>query len=266
MKLEPIKRPTTYRVVTSYAPSAEEVYGRRFLASIAQHWPQMDVTVVTEDGHRPKMLPAYEHLKHSWVSHLNTHLRSHPQIRAGSEQNQVRYRKFGAKLLALYQAYLCHNWHGWLIWIDADVEFKNPVTPEWLASVLGGHKLAVLLRPANPNGAETGFTAYDLREKAVRHFINTMANEYLSGNVAERPDWTDGALFAAVHREHKLGRMTHDLSVGIGEWATAKGRKAARHPFPHSILGEVMEHHKGVSRKQAAYGHLDTAHPSKLPR
>lgn len=128
----------------------------------------------------------------------------------------------------------------WLIWVDADVEFVAPLDQAfWLALEGFARPCVTLLRTDIWNCAETGFVAFAWRHPSARQIVTQWWRLYESGDIFLYPEWHDAYALSSIGWQFPY--LFADLSGGLGK---AHGL----HPWPLTILGEYMIHHKGPNK------------------
>ena len=241
--------------VTSFSAKGWDLYGKRFVDSFHRYWPE-DITLhVFTDGMDESPLMFGNSMWHP--------LEADPEHEdfvanhSGPEFNDPHdYAKqsvrFCHKVFAITSADLPQ--HGWRIWLDADIETIAHVTSAHLGEMLPDGKAISFLgrtgmmRPGQPMHSECGFVAYQMRSKPAVELLDSMRWCYVSSSIFGLGDYMqhDSAVFDHYRELHVPENLQHDLSYDQPE--------RTMHPWPGTILGEIMEHNKGPVRKQQAYG------------
>lgn len=123
-----------------------------------------------------------------------------------------------------------------LIWLDGDVETRQPVPQGFVENLIGDADVCFLGR--EPKHSEIGFWAVRISD-VTRQFLADIADIYVSGAVLELKE-THSA-FAWDHCRKRLGIKERDLTPG------GKG-----HVFPKSALGSYLIHNKGARKDMVA--------------
>jgi len=131
-----------------------------------------------------------------------------------------------------------------LIWLDADVITKKPVTHKWLESVLPGENetCSYLGRPGLYS--ECGFVAYNL--KAQGYDLLRRMKEYYIADVFK--NWKDGWTDCHV-LDRSLERAVENSAVITKNLSSHyEHGKSPIDVWPHTKLAEKMEHRKGMRK------------------
>lgn len=229
------------RVVTSFGKEGFAKYGRRFMESFKEHWPDdVDLWLYSEADTAP--YPRYD-------------LYADPDLIAFLAEAKRRsacfvddYRKdagrFAHKVFALTHE---RNFEDcdWLIWLDADTETVSSVTHEWLQTILPDDASVVYLGRKDMPHSECGFMAFNMNRWA-RVFLRDLRGVYASGEIWNCDEWHDSWLFDNLRDWHSDGAddvtklRFHNLSEGI----------PGMHVWDDCPLGEKLKHHKGPLRQK----------------
>jgi len=241
-------------VVTSFSPRGWKVYGKRFVDTFLKHWPHHVRLDVFLEGQE---VPAGYEAAAQWHD-----LRDDPEHEefcakyAGPEFNHPRdfnmmSVKFAHKVFAITSPQLPIG--EWRIWIDADSETIADVTTDWLRSVMPLDKdLAFLgrqgvMRPGQAMYTECGFVAYNTESLTVQATLQEMRRIYTSGDLfgLGTHNWHDSYVFDHCRMRLTAPSQWHNLSAHCQQ---------DFHPWPKTVLANVLVHQKGPKRKLAAYG------------
>lgn len=245
-------------IVTTFSPSGWGYYGKRFVESFLKHWPQDIALHVFLEGQEPPMdYPEvqWHDLRHDWDHEEFVSKYSGPEYNSKSDFNEMSVR-FSHKVFAVTRD-TALPMDGWRVWIDADTVTKADVTPEHLARLFPADKSLTYLgrrgwmRTGSLQKAytECGFVGYNLDDFRVRAMLVEMRSIYTSGKLFSlgRHNWHDSYVFDYCRdRQGFSPDRLNDLAAGLPSHTF--------HPWPRTVLGEIMEHNKGPGRKAAAYG------------
>ena len=241
-----------YGVVTTFPNAAWDVYAKQMLASFRANW-NCPILVVLDDDTLLK--------NGELTSVLNVHpedsacISDDPEKKAFLERNvgkddPMDYRKqpvrFSHKVFAMESAvHFFADKIDYLIWLDADVITKAPVTEnhikEW-APAEG--QIASFLGRKDWSASETGLLVFRVGD-ATREFIRSWKRIYTSDEILSYPELTDAFAFDGLRsrfNEANKKELFRNLSEGL----------PGRDVFEASPLGQVMEHYKGNRKKQVA--------------
>lgn len=251
-------------VMTCHAEGWRQ-YGRNMVATFVQHWPK-DITLeVYAEGFVPDLdwssivvreLPEWHtawKLKH--VEHEDAHGRDKTKFgpHARRKNSAYDYRRdcvrFSHKVAALTDAALNHPlvYTGerpaagdWLIMADADLLTHQPVTEEWLRSLVTDPEFYVAWLDRIGWYPECGFVIFREDHPNHRAFMQLFQDTYEHGSVFQMKETHDSFVLAELMTKAcKRGwfRPPFGLSDKIG--------KRNSHPFVHSRLAERLDHAKG---------------------
>jgi len=144
--------------------------------------------------------------------------------------------KFSYKVFALQQvaAHAAQEGYDYLIWLDADVITKGPISLEKLMEWLPSSGVSLMSRKDAPH-SECGFVGYS--RDCMVDVTEKMVSYYTSGKVFELEGWTDCDVLDDIIKDipHK------NLTDGVPGW----------HVMPQIDMGNYLEHRKG-NRKVTA--------------
>lgn len=242
-------------VGTSFSPSGYEQYGRRFILSFLEYWPESVSLVVAYDG---KIEGLIETPRITYIA-LDacpdfirfTECTSHPihkgeQRRACDRWTNKAYdagynfrfdaHKFGKKVLGMYAAYAASD-RRYFIWLDADIVTFEKIPYNIVLSLFKAkHSVTRLYRGSNYH-SECGFIGFDTRQDRARTLLFFLKEVYINLTFVNYAEWHDSYIFDRLIEE--LGVSTYNLPH------TSNG-----HPFINSCLGVYMDHLKGDKRKE----------------
>lgn len=243
-----------YTFVTSFSQKGHEVYGKRFLESYIKHCPH-PLWVWHESQAKLNWLP--EHIK--WLN---------LDRRAGRRQFLEKFKHMDGRQNGCYEYRLnavdfCHkvfalegaiyevgargnNPAQWVVWIDSDTVFKRDIDEDLMGKLCPDDIVASYLGRLGHDHSECGFVAYNM-DWLGREVIEKMVDLYHSTFLFELPQWHDSYVFDAVRRSlERRGYEFHNISEGVDGMDV----------WPHTILGDYIEHNKGPRAKMEAYGSL----------
>ncbi len=230
--------------VTTFSREGYQVYGKRFINSFVEFWPESVGLNVFYEGEKP----ADANPKCIWHP-----LDADPDRKAFMEQYQdidpKDYRKcpvrFCHKVFAVTSDRVTDAQYR--MWIDADCETFHKVGPANIAAVCpdAGRLGSFLGRPYHRH-TETGFWAVD-REASGDEFLDDLRRMYTSGELFNLRELHDCMAFDTVLRRfEKAGYRFRNLCKG------ARGLDV----FEQSPLKEFIRHNKGPGAKMEVYGNV----------
>ena len=229
-------------VVTTFSRKGYEVYGRRMLYSFYEHWPANIQLYVYYEGKRP-----YSPLPMVTWKPLDAD-KDRAAFMARHTDHPVDYRKqpvkFSHKVFAVTAA---PRETDWLIWLDGDVETTAPVTHEFLDGILPDDCVATYMGREWWQHTEAGFVAYHCGTKPGSELLDDMRLWYTRDAVIDLTQQHDCMVFDGLRKIYEQrGHKFNDLGKDY------RGEGLA--VMPHTPLGTVMKHNKGMKKKREAYG------------
>lgn len=239
------------RALTTFAPQAWDIYGKRFVESFVGHWP-----IPLHVFHQNER-PDFDHWQVTWHNlHDDPDYRSfiadfeNDDYANGWRDDRIDYRfqavKFCHKVFAqtspMFREERRDGFRAldqW-IWIDADVETHHPIDELFWAGACPAGVVASYLGRKDWHHSECGFMCYNLPQADT--FLTEFRRLYVDRRLFTLREWHDS--FAWDHVRHEVGGRFHNLSDGV----------SGLHVWPRTILGRYMEHRKGPRAKLEAYG------------
>lgn len=140
------------------------------------------------------------------------------------------FRKIAAQRAAVAIAEL--NNYDYLIWVDADCQFKAAPTLDDVKGFFKGKNAAFYLKNRRPI-MESGILGFDLR-RGGQQLIRDVVECYRSGAFRKMKRWDDSAVYQWFFDRTKLPVV--DIAKNVGDHAAV---------VPHSPLNAFMVHDKG---------------------
>lgn len=250
--------PTTYHVVTSFHPDGWNCYGRAFLSTFLEFWPEnVRISVFLEGQEPPFNHPRVDwfDLKDDAEHEAFCQKWAGPEWNSKTDWNEMSV-KFCHKVFAITSPKV-RKAADWLIWIDADSETFEKVDDNWLKRVFPDKKILTylgrtgMMRPGQVMYTETGFVGYNVSNCFGASVLHHMRHLYTSGDLFKqgRHNWHDGYTFDWARRLVNPKQETlHNLSSHC--------YARTMHVWPKTILGEKLVHNKGPALKSEAYGFI----------
>lgn len=245
-------------VVTTCNKAGYETYGKRFLASFAEHWPPDVRLLFYTEGFtldHPRAEAHDLHESEPWLYVFKAAYRDHPRAngRGGYRWDAIR---FSHKIAAIAAAdRICED--KYLLWLDADIVTHNPVdimsVMAWLPDAgYNAGWLSWLDRDKTVIGwPECGFLLFNRNHPRHHLAILTMVDMYSSGRVLSLPETHDSYVWKWLVND--LGLYVRNLS-GIDGFRTM-------HPLINSPLGHWFDHLKGSRKFVGRSHHSDLIKP-----
>ena len=216
--------------VTSFSSSGYRLYGKSCLESL-KHWPCKFVVFYEEK-------PDYEHLRIEYrdlfgIPGINDFLdRIDGTDASGKINDKYDYRfdafKFSRKVFCMEAVF---DEDPEVFWLDADTLTKKDIPIDFLRGLVKDYPFCYIGR--DRFRTETGFLGFNTSHKDFPLFRGRYLSTYTSGKFFDLQAWEDTAVF-----DYARGRIG-------GNNLNKTALQGIDHPFPHTILGEYIEHYKG---------------------
>lgn len=239
-----------YEVVMTMGERNWGVYGKNALESFDEYWPKDVHAYVYFDGKLPDekydrihFIP-YHDVIHEQESFKQRNKHRHPHT-ANLEVNDITYQavKFSYKVYAqLYELEQARA--EYIIYLDADVMTKAPVTHELLETISNENAyVSFLNRPGKYT--ETGFIIWNTNHPYHKEWCEQYRSMYDEDKIFEYDAWHDCIAFDACTLPKIQEGVIQgiDLSYGTG----------SKHPLVTGPLGAYFDHLKGPSRKATGF-------------
>lgn len=144
------------------------------------------------------------------------------------------------KIATLHAAleYYTHRHLKYIIWIDADCEFKQKISEDFIMDVIFNKDEADIayLRGRKRRFLEAGLVGYNIQKHRKGLLAITRLIEiYESGNFRKLKEWDDCHCLESIMADGHFNE--HDLATTIsGKYSEV---------FPNSLIGEHITHNKG---------------------
>lgn len=218
--------PTRISVVTTFNAEGYEKYGRTFLQSFNEYWPQdVALYVLSEDEVELPDLGEREvnfyNLYTESVEAKDFHTihivnprakgvtplifnRTVPNGRrwdTGYDFKKDAY-KYSKKMFAIDVAARKTD-HGLLIWLDTDTITRREITTDFIKGLLPeGYAVGALVRERSYT--DTTFIIYNLDHPLAKGLISDVVRQYHSGKFLHLRDWHDAWVFDWMRRKLKV--------------------------------------------------------------
>lgn len=255
-------------VITSFGAYGYNLYGRNFLETFDRFWPKDIRVVVFAEPDTPP-------LGFKWddrelivepignVPHVTEFLSAIERFPVLCGDTPVGHKIFNDARSAratFMQAYGCERFGGQVIWLDADIVTHEPVTHEFLDSLLKPDQFCAYLGRREVF-SENGFLALNAGHRIAKSFLQTYVKLYTSGAIFLEPGWNDCCAFDRVRAAAERGFPEAFNNLGKSVAYT----KETQHVFINSVLGSVMDHLKGGRKNLGRSPLSDLAIPRKEP-
>lgn len=238
-------------VVSGMHPAGYEQYGKAFLDTFDQFWPQnIKLCVYLEEPIRlnkyqrisqrslwdiPGQQEFIERHKDNLVAHGRAPhpfwtKKSHRDYQGGGYAFRFDAVRFSRQLFIPDHAVALMPDDDIFVWLDADVVSYATVPDDLVERLLDGHDLVFLGRETT--STDLGFWAMRVNER-TRAFARSMADRCRSDKIFELPQWHSGFVFDHL----KTGLKRKSLTQGDG------------HVWFQCEIGRYTDHLKGEKRK-----------------
>ena len=236
-------------IITSFSRAGYDEYGREFLTTFLEHWPEQQCTVYHEglppDAPQDERLHYVDMTKQESFLAFAWELKEADPLYSGAmqrkDQKVYNYRfdafKFFRKVWALKHYAETRATDDLFAWLDADIVFKRGIPDGFLRKLLKpGDYIAYIGRGSGMH-SECGAMVFDPTSEHHETFFELYWRVYETGAFRYLVEWHDCMVLDFVHD------LTRVPSTDLG-----KGCDPV-HPFVFTKLGLYMDHKKGPERK-----------------
>jgi hypothetical protein len=251
------------RVVMTCHAEAWAKYGRQMVETFVRHWPNeitlyvyaedFDVDVKAENVIQ-RELPGWHT---DWKARHRENPDAHGRNRAKFGKIAARkghgydYRRdcvrFSHKVAALTDLALRSPIAepGWLIMCDADVLTHDPVTIDWLQSLVTEPQFYIAWLNRAHWYPECGFVIFREDHHAHRDFMRAFEQTYSTDHVFQYAETHDSFVLQQL-----VGQFVHRKQFIAPFGLSSKIGQRSSHPFYYSRLAERLDHAKGKFKDQ----------------
>lgn len=243
-------------VTTSFNFNYYQKHGKKFLETFEKLWPEdirviayYDEPVPIEFGERVVLRPISE--VGGWPE-FEFKLKQWGPM-AGHMPDGSYNINFDAFMLrkVFIQQHVAHKFGGKIFWVDADVFTHTKVPEDFLDTVLPDDKVACYLGRKYVH-TESGFLGFNALLPETTVFLQIYRELIETGTFLTMSGWHDCWVFDAARGFFPC----QDLLVDLAEGLPQNPEEPFGHPFINSVLGDFLDHAKGLRKKQ---GHSSTA-------
>ena len=239
------------RFVTSFSGKHYDIYAKKMLDSVVEHWAddlKLIVYYDTVTEEQKKDFPKSPIIEYRDLDKVEDRAIFLDKMKGydGTSNGQMPYDfrmdalRFCHKVYALTDYFLEISENeakgGWLIWMDADVLTTSSLSEEILFQAFPKDSELIHLGRTDIDFSETGFIGFNLDTMHSHYFLADIRGCYDIGEVLAYREWTDAFImtrFIKIYAAH--GMKVHNLSEGASGLAV----------FPQSKLADFMIHYKG---------------------
>jgi hypothetical protein len=238
-----------YTFVTSFTKKHYDIYGEKFLKSVADNWSNdLRLVVYVEGYDDTEELPLanfasnieYRHIEH--IEDRNSFIERNKD-KTGIVNGEYNYRYDAIRFCHKVYAYsdlayelIDQEYKGWLAWIDADTITTGKFTAKDAENIMREEDDIVHLGRIDIDYSETGFIAWNLTMQNAASQLVDVRGAYDTDEVFGYREWTDAFVFTRLLKIYEAHRTrVRNLSEGVRGLAV----------FENSILKDYFEHNKG---------------------
>jgi hypothetical protein len=226
---------TQHTVVTSFSPEGFEKYGKDFLRSFREFWPNSVRLAIYTEGQSVlgnECVPIDDLEEWKWFEESL----KFPIMRGQTPQGyNIQYDARMARKTFI-QADAVKRFGGKVFWIDADVVTFAPVPETFLDEMLPDDKLSCYLGRDGWFYTESGFLGFNADHPGCAGFMEVYTGIFLNGFIFLHQQWHDCIAYDAVRLAGEPG-LFHNLAANLP--------RGTMHPFISSPLGAYLDHKKG---------------------
>ena len=253
-----------FSVCTTFSEQGYNKYGRRMIQSFLDNWPDEITLYVYYENNKPEIENSqiiYYDLLEVSPDLVNFKNKYKNEVIPRGIYQQKRYKifrydavKFCHKIYCIYHASTTIK-TDYLIWLDADsYTYKNIPISLFHELVTKKHYLTYLGRDGYDSKgkimySECGFVIYNINHPQHLAFQKEMVHMYNSGDLFYEKEWHDSWIFDVVRRQFESRKLIKNININV--------LNSLKHPFINSILGNYIDHLKGVRRKSKKKSNIE---------
>jgi hypothetical protein len=233
-------------VITSFNVEGYKKYGKNFVDSWLEYWPQDIRLTVFYEGNEEDfdMVRGVSWHPIESVEFLTDYMDS---LKFPLMHGIVGDRydiNFDARMArkSFMQVHACRLYRGKVFWIDADCVTKKHVPLNFLDECLPDDALNCYLGRDGWYYTESGFIGFNAGHPLASRFFKNYVHVFLVGSIFTQPGWHDCFGFDAVRQVMGNGPEFVNLAAHVPH--------GHMHPFQISAPGQYMWHLKGPTRKE----------------
>ena len=238
-------------VVTSFTEEGYELYGRNFLDSYIEYWPQeVKITVYFEGDKFPNSNELVTWKPIDEVEHLVVFMDALKfKIMSGITDQNIYNINYDARMArkVFIQMHAMKTMQGKVFWLDADTVTFDYISKKFLNKCLPDNVFNCYLGRDGWYYTESGFIGFNASHSIAPYFYHNYLKIYLDGIIFTQPGWHDCFGFDLARKQFDpihFNNLAKELPHGT------------MHPFVNSELGCFMDHRKG-KRKYSRSNEMD---------
>jgi hypothetical protein len=218
--------------VTSFSAEGYKLYGKTCLETFVKHWPCRLIVFYEVKPEFEHPLVEYRYLYD--IEGIRAFLEKLMSVDGADGRINGTYSytfdasRFCRKVFSVDSVF---DEDGLVFWLDADTKTLKDIPREFLESLLYGLPFCYLGRERFRT--ETGFIGFNTTHPDFKGFRDKYRPTYTSGEFINLPAWEDTAVFDHARKGIVGNNLNKTALQGID------------HCFPHTVLGEYIEHYKG---------------------
>lgn len=217
------------RVITTWNNKLFKQYAHRFQGTY--NWP-FDLTVYNEDEDLFDLVPDLK----AFVER-----NSHRKVTSFLD-NAVR---FSYKVYAYTHAIIDDTDSDYIIGIDADSVFYNPIDTQWVIDNLYREDCMMTYLGRGSQYSECGFLGFNMKHPEVKNYALEMKRMYDRDRVYSLIECHDSFVWDHVRKIYENQKGVKNFNIGDGSKAHVQAR---------SVLGPIYDHTKGDRKRQGFSG------------
>jgi len=238
--------PVKFEIITSMNKKLYDQVGKTMVDSFLKNWPEeIGLTIYREDEFE---FPSHSRLSvasilddSEYVSFMKRHKNRHDQSNP-LELHRGAVR-FAGKSFTVFTHCLTSD-KQFVIWLDADTETFNPVTKDFINSLVR-EGVYVTYLGREETYSECGFVIYNTKHFKNEDFMDEWRSLYELDRIFSLPEWHDSYLFDWLRYRH----LEKEEELNLSPWG-----RGYEHVFNSSCIGAFIDHKKGP-RKEVGHSY-----------
>lgn len=253
-KTSSVSQKKDFLVVTSFNLSGYELYGKRFISSFHEKWPNSAVLLLTSEDEEVLGSLRKEY-KDPLIVSLNTNAQKRFETRFKKYNGfaKIRYllfkkklteydyrydaQKFAKKTFALLSSRPYWSEYLYLIWIDADTITHSTISNDELYEICSTSEEIGYLGRSKMH-SECGVMVFNLQSRKSKVFVRTLVLIYKVGLFRFLNEYHDSFVFDKL----RYLFSAFPIQLKFVNWNT---NDVTSHPLINSHWGRFLDHLKG---------------------
>lgn len=196
------------KLISTFSDSGYHDYAKFFVDSCIKNLKYIDVVIYKDNVE----LHDIGHVKFLNLEKTCPDLVEFKKRNSGKTFKDFRFDgvRFAHKVYATIHASREENLD-YLIWLDADTEIYDTITPEYLINFLPKGKFVGYI--GRDTATETGFLIFDMKHPVAKKFFDRYEWYYNTDAIYDQPEYHDGFIFDVLRKEFEKEEKINSQNI-----------------------------------------------------